>query len=94
MSDAIALLENAGPCVVKRTRDNNSGRGMAVVDFKDGVDVDTGKTVEGVIASMGGDLVCQERVRQHESIYAVYPGCVNTLRIVTYMTDKASGRCP
>lgn len=94
MSGAIEALKNAGPCVVKRTRDSDSGRDVAVMDFRDGVDVDTGKTVGDVVASMGSDWVCQERVRQHQSIAAVYPGSVNTLRVVTYMTSDGVGASP
>lgn len=94
MDEATKMLENIGPCVIKRTRDSDSGRDVAVVDFKNGVDADTGKTIESIIASMGADWVCQERVRQHEGIDAIYPGSVNTLRIVTYMTDKGVGASP
>lgn len=94
MNETVDALGNIGPCVVKRTRDSDSGRDVAVVDFKDGKDIESGKTVENIVESMGGEWVCQERIRQHESIETIYPGSVNTLRIVTYMTEQGVGVCP
>jgi len=94
MKETVEALGNIGPCVIKRTRDSDSGRDVAIVDFKDGKDIESGKSVKSIIESMGGEWVCQERVRQHESIDAIYPGSVNTLRIVTYLTGQGVGACP
>ncbi len=94
ISDTVEELGNIGPCVIKRTRDSDSGRDVAVVDFKDGIDVESGKTLESIIESMDGEWVCQERVHQHESIDAIYPRSVNTLRVVTYRTEQGVGSCP
>lgn len=94
MNETVNALSNIGPCVIKRTRDSDSGRDVAIVDFKDGRDIESGKSVKSIVESMGGEWVCQERVHQHESIDKIYPESVNTLRIVTYMTDQGVGACP
>ena len=94
MPEVVEALSNVGPCVIKRTRDTSSGRDVAVVDFRNGCDAETGKSVEGFVKSMGEDWVCQERVKQHESIDAIYAGSVNTVRLVTYMTKAGIGCSP
>lgn len=94
MPEAIEELGNIGPCVIKKTRGTSSGRDVAVANFRDGKDAATGKTIESCVNAMGADWICQERVRQHESIAAIYPGCVNTMRIVTYMTPDGIEAAP
>ena len=85
---------NIGPCVIKRTRDTSSGRDVFVADLVGGVDRNSGLSVEDIAGRLGDDWVCQERVVQHESIAAIYPDAVNTMRIVTYMTNEGVGVCP
>jgi hypothetical protein len=92
--EAYAELADLGPCVIKRTRDSDSGRDVVVADIQNSIDVSTGKTIEEIIKFMGRDWVCQETVSQHESIASIYPGCVNTMRIVTYMTEAGVGAAP
>lgn len=91
---ACEKLSDVGPCVLKRTRDTSSGRDVMIADFRNGVDGNSGISVADAIGSMGDDWVCQEIVVQHDSIAAVYPCSVNTLRIVTYLTDGGVSVAP
>lgn len=87
-------LGDVGPCVIKRTRDTSSGRDVSFADFKDGKDALTGLDVVSIVSKMGTDWVCQEVVKQHPSIAAIHSESVNTMRIVTYLTDHGIGACP
>lgn len=93
-SELHGILADAGPCVVKRTRDTSSGRDVSFADFEGGHDSVTGLDVGSVVSRMGGDWVCQEAVAQHPSIAAIHPESVNTMRIVTYLTEHGVGACP
>lgn len=92
--NACEILFNAGSCVLKRTRDTSSGRDVMVADFRDGVDKNSGISVADAVNSMGDDWICQELVMQHDSINAIYPDSVNTLRIVTYLTNDGVSAAP
>lgn len=87
-------IGNIGRCVIKRTRDTSSGRDVYISDLTNGVDANSGLRVEEIVASLGEDWVCQELIVQHESIAAIYPDSVNTMRIVTYLTDSGVGAAP
>lgn len=93
-SELHGSLADAGPCVIKRARDTSSGRDVSFADFEGGRDRVTGLDVGSVVSKMGGDWVCQEAVVQHPSIAAIHPESVNTMRIVTYLTDRGVGACP
>lgn len=92
--ELFSRLENVGECVMKRSRDTSSGRDVFIVNMENGVDLESGKPLSDVLKRMGDDWVCQERVVQHENVAALYGGSVNTLRIVTYLTNSGVGVCP
>ena len=92
--ELFTVLENVGACVVKGSRNTSSGRDVFIIDVKNGLDLESGKPLAQVLDRMGCDWVCQERVRQHASLAALYEGSVNTLRIVTYLTNRGVGVAP
>lgn len=81
---AIEILENAGKIFGKPSVDSNSGKGCMLLEFFEGYDVVSGKSVQTIIDEVGKDFVFQERISCHDSIKKIYPHSVNTFRIVTY----------
>ena len=82
--DAIKAVWNIGEAFIKPTVDSSSGRGCAVVNFVDGKDTVSGKTVKELFDAMGRDFLLSERLKCHESISTLYQNSVNTFRIMTY----------
>ena len=48
------------------------------------VELVSGKGAKEFILSLGEDAVIQERLVCHKSITDIYPGSVNTFRVITY----------
>lgn len=69
-------------CFAKPTIDSDSGRGCMLVD----------KNIPSTISdlkAMGDNFVVQERIVCSNSIRQIYPGSVNTFRVMTYIWDNA-----
>ena len=81
---ALSLLQNAGEVFVKPTVETNSGLGCFVARFENGVDVLSGRSAEATLSRLGNNFAVQERLVCHESIRKLYPGSVNTFRVLTY----------
>ncbi len=86
--DAIKAVWNIGEAFIKPTVDSSSGQGCAVVNFVDGKDTISGKSVEELFEAMGRDFLLSERLKCHESISTLYPNSVNTFRIMTYRWNE------
>lgn len=68
-------------CFAKPTVDSDSGRGCMLVD----------KTISSIISdlkAMGDNFVVQERIVCSDSIRKIYPGSVNTFRVMTYIWNN------
>lgn len=92
--EAEALLYNAGKVFMKVTTESCGGRGCAIANFVDGVDQNTNQTVAQTLATMGANFSIQELLVCHESIRRIYPGSVNTFRVITYLLDGVACCCP
>jgi len=84
LDEAVEKVGSVGPAFVKPTVDSCSGRGCCVADFSEGIERVSGKAVKEFILSLGEDVVIQERLVCHKSIKDIYPGSVNTFRVITY----------
>ena len=82
--EAVELLKGCGKIFGKPSVDSNSGKGCMLLEFLNGKDKLSGKTVEEILDEIGEDFVFQERIICHKSIQQIYPCSVNTFRIVTY----------
>jgi hypothetical protein len=79
------LVDGDEARIVKPARADN-GRGVRRFEVDgDALRADDGVRVglDELEAIYGGDLIVQERIRQHPSFEAVHPPSVNTLRLVT-----------
>jgi len=92
--EAEALLYNAGKVFMKVTTESCGGRGCAIANFVDGVDQNTNLTVAQTLATLGANFSVQELLVCHESIRRIYPGSVNTFRVITYLLDGVAYCCP
>ena len=77
-------LAEVGRVFIKPTKDSCSGRGCFIADFHAGKDNISGKTVLEVINKLGNDFAIQECIKCHSSIAKIYPGSVNTFRVISY----------
>lgn len=84
MKSSIDILNNAGYVFVKPTIESGSARGIFTANFKDGIDLKSGKRIEDVIDSKKQNYVVQGFVKCSQEIANLYSGCVNTFRIMTY----------
>lgn len=83
-SCAIEILNAAGDVFCKPSVDSSSGRGCAPAVFRNGKEELSGKSAEDFLSGLGKNFVIQERLNCHKSIADIYPGSVNTFRVITY----------
>ena len=89
------LLSNSGICIIKPVQDTSSGRGVRMLHFVDGIDTKSGETVESIIEQYRkGAFLIQEAVDEHECLKQIYPGSVNTFRVVTYLWNGKVNHWP
>ena len=77
--DAVNFLIKAGEVFVKPSVGTSSGVGCEVVT------VESRSEALAIFERLGSDFTVQERLRCCEDISAIYPGSVNTFRIITYI---------
>ena len=77
-------VANVGACVFKSS-DGSQGRGVCMLDIKDGRDVKTGQSILELFQSTKGDFVLQERITEHSALSHLSPNSLNTIRITTYI---------
>lgn len=76
--DAVNVMPD-GTCFAKPTTDSGSGKGCRLFD--------KGKDKISLLKSMGDNFVVQERIICSDDIRCIYPGSVNTFRVITYIWD-------
>lgn len=81
---AIEILADVGAAFCKPTVNSNSGRGCAALEITGGIDKLSGRSIGEIIDALGTDFVIQERLRCAKEIEEIYPGSVNSFRIITY----------
>lgn len=91
---AVEILGSAGEAVIKPVVDSSSGHGVAIVNMADGKNLRNGQTVEELLKIYGDNFCLQERVKMHPQLTALYPGAVNTFRVITYMTEDRIATAP
>lgn len=94
LSEAEELLKNAGKVFVKIAADSCGGRGCRIANFVDGIDANSNLSAAETLSSLGADFCVQELIVCHESIQKVYPGSVNTFRVITYILEGEVYHCP
>lgn len=80
----LGILKDSNKVFIKPSVDSNSGEKCRVIEFKDGMDMQTGKSCDEILKEYGKDFVVQECLTCHASIATIYPNSVNTFRVITY----------
>lgn len=86
-------VANVGPCVLKAAGEMQ-GKGVIMLDLKDGRDVKTGKSALELFKLTKGDFVLQERVTEHSALTYLSPNSLNTIRVTTYICEDVVCRSP
>lgn len=92
--DDIYDIVKDSQCVIKKSLDTSSGRDVMICSFEKGIDKNSGRTIFSIIDDMGIDYVIQEKVVQSDELSAIYPGALNTFRVMTYVLDGDIYHCP
>lgn len=79
-------VANVGACVFKSS-DGSQGRGVCMLDIKDGRDVKTGRSILELFQSTKSDFVLQERITEHSALAHLSPNSLNTIRLTTYICE-------
>lgn len=93
-SEAISLLYNIGKCVIKPSIDSDSGRGVRVLNIRGDKDIKTNESLNSILNSYESNFLVQEYISTHESLKALNPSSVNTIRIITYICEGKVFHCP
>ncbi len=81
--DAVRACRAAGRFVIKPSV--GSGKGADVV-FYDGSQM-SDADVREMFAKFGNNFIAQKPVRQHPLLDSIYPGSLNTIRVITFFHD-------
>jgi hypothetical protein len=80
---AIERLRNLECGIIKPSLQSH-GRGVKKLVIKDGKTNVEGKTIAQLLDAYENNFIIQEYIQQHESLAALNPTSVNTIRILTY----------
>lgn len=88
MSDAVTHCSDAGICIIKPSIASSSGYGVRKVNFINGIDSISGKTVEDILKSCGKNFVVEKAVVENDNLKNLNPSSCNTIRIHTYRNTE------
>lgn len=83
-AQAVKILQNDQEFFAKPSVDTYGGEGCRLLKMHNGVDEKTQEDASTILNQLGDNFVVQERVQCHPTISAIYPGSVNTFRVITY----------
>ena len=85
--EAWSVIQNVGAAVIKPTTNTSSGRGVRIVNIKDGIDLETGESVKNILKSYKKNYIVQEKIIAHTSYSSLHEASLNTLRVITYILE-------
>lgn len=91
---ALELLKNIGEAVIKPTVDSSSGKNIVIVCMQNGTDSRSGCSAEALLLQYGRNFTVQERLKPCDTLRALYPHSINTIRVVSYQTASHIGIAP
>ena len=92
--DLLSELKNAGKVVFKITVGSSSGQGVRICDITNGVDINTGESLDKILTGYTTDFNIQEFIEQSDALNKIYPNCVNTFRVITYIANNKINCAP
>ena len=85
--DAIALLRDAGECIMKPTVETGSGKGVRFLLLQDGTDTASHCSIKQILDDGGKDFVIQRVLKNSAALSAINPYALNTFRVITYLVN-------
>lgn len=86
--DALNLLTHSGEVFAKPSVDSCSGVGCEVFN------TDSREEALELFRRLDNNFVIQERLKCHADLAAIYPGSVNTFRVISYIWNDRIKICP
>ncbi|WP_251539683.1 sugar-transfer associated ATP-grasp domain-containing protein [Peribacillus frigoritolerans] len=83
----MSIVQNIGDSVIKPTINTSSGRGVRILNIKNGVDLITGDDITTIIKKYKSNFIIQEKLVAHPSYSQLHESSINTLRVITYILD-------
>ena len=80
-------LNNIGKVVFKVTVGSSSGMGVRICNIQNGIDVNSNETIKKIVSDYTVDFNIQEYIEQSDALNKIYPNCVNTFRVITYIAN-------
>lgn len=87
LDGAIEILSNIGKVFVKPTLNTSSGQGCKIVNFENGIDTISKKSVKEILKELGNNYNVQELLENSDELKALHPQSINTLRTTTYVLN-------
>lgn len=84
---AVEILGTIGEAVIKPTIDSSSGKGVMIINMKDGVNVRNGISAEDIINNYKKNFIVQEKIRPCVELATLYPNSINTIRTISYIVN-------
>lgn len=88
------LLHNIGEAVIKPTIDSSSGKGVAILNIKSGINVRDNKNIKDILQSYNENFIIQEKIEPCPELKTLYPNAINTIRVITYIVDNKIAVAP
>lgn len=82
------LVYNLGEAVMKPTVDSSSGHNIRILNLQDGIDRSSKQSIEELFTAYGENFVIQEKIHPHAELKAIYPGAINTFRVISYTLNS------
>lgn len=92
--EAVKYLADYGPLYIKKSIDSSGGVACFKVDFKNGFDATTGKSIKDYFTSLGENFIAQREIKQHPQLAAFESGSAATFRVITYIWNGQIYSCP
>ena len=82
--EVYACIEKAGTTFAKQATASCGGKGIGIISAEEG---DVRPQFDAFLSRAKGDIVVQKAIKQHKDMAAIHPSSVNTLRIISLLTQ-------
>lgn len=93
-AEAIEYLSDRGPLYIKKSVGSSGGVACFKVNFQNGFDTETGKSIKDFFSCLGENFIAQREIEQHPLLSAFESGSAATFRVITYIWNSRIYSCP
>ena len=91
LDEAIRLVFSSNNLIIKPTADSSSGEGISFIDNPQEM---SKQELEKIFSKLGDNFVVQKRIIAHPDFAAFNSTSINTIRIITYITNGEMHHVP